>query len=62
MSEATELLFTLAILGIPSCTLEERIKVESLFGFDHGEHQKDNHGDWRRKRAERKQRGGWESI
>lgn len=35
---------------------------ESLFGFGHGEHQKDNHGDWRRKRAEREQRGGWESI
>lgn len=36
MSEATELLFTLAILRIPSCTFEERIKMESLFGFGHG--------------------------
>ena len=29
MSEATELMFTLTVLGIPSCTIEERIKMES---------------------------------
>lgn len=49
MSEATELMFTLTILGILSCTLEERIKMESLFGFGHREHQQDNHGDEKEK-------------
>lgn len=57
MSEATELMFTLTILGIPSCTPEERLKMES-----HLEDQQDKHGDWRRKRIGREQRGGWEFI
>lgn len=45
--------------GFLPAPLEEIIKTESLFGFGHRENQQDNTGDWRKKRLEGEQRGGW---